>query len=145
MKFLGNILWFVLAGVWLALGYIVAGVVQLCFIITIPFAIQSFKLAGFALWPFGRAIVKRADSKPGMRTVGNFLWFIFAGLPLAILHLLVGAVLCLTIIGIPFGIVSFRMAALSLTPFGKEIVDAQAAPASAALVVGPAGSRPLAA
>jgi uncharacterized membrane protein YccF (DUF307 family) len=131
VKIVGNILWFVFAGLWLAIGYIVSGLIQCVTVVGIPFGIQSFKLAGFVLWPFGRAIVKRQDSNPGLRTVGNFLWFIFSGLWLAIGHAVAGVLLCVTVIGIPFGLVCFRMIGLALMPFGKEIVDVRSAPAGA--------------
>jgi uncharacterized membrane protein YccF (DUF307 family) len=117
-----NILWVVLSGFWLFLGYLVAGVVQCITIIGIPFGIQSFKLAGFALWPFGRSVVRRPGASPALSVVGNVLWFVLSGFWLAIGHAVLGVVLCITIIGIPLGLGNFKMIPLALTPFGKDIV-----------------------
>jgi uncharacterized membrane protein YccF (DUF307 family) len=121
----GNILWLLLAGLWLALGYLVAGVINLVFIITIPFAIQSFKLSGFALWPFGRVVVERTDSDAALSLIGNVIWFIFSGFWLALAHAIVGLIFFITIVGIPFGVANFKMARLALAPFGKQIVRAK--------------------
>ncbi len=126
MRTIGNILWLLLAGIWMAISYVIAGVVQCITIIGIPFGIQSFKLAGYALWPFGRVVVQRPGSLGGLSCVGNVIWFVLSGLWLAIGHVLTGLLLCITIIGIPFGIASFKLAGLALTPFGKVIVPAGA-------------------
>lgn len=125
VKTLGNILWLVLAGIWLAIGYVVAGIVACVLIITIPFGIQSFKLAGFSLWPFGRSIVDRPDADKALGLLGNVIWFITSGWWLALLHLVTGVLLAITVIGIPFAIINFRMAGLALAPFGKEIVKSE--------------------
>jgi uncharacterized membrane protein YccF (DUF307 family) len=124
MRLLGNILWLVIAGFWMALGYIAAGILNCIFIVTIPFGIASFRLAGYALWPFGRTVVAKPTAG-AMSVLGNVIWFIFSGLWLALGHLFVGVLLCVTIIGIPFGIASFKMAGLALFPLGKEIVPAR--------------------
>ncbi len=117
-----NVLWFVLAGFWLAVGYVIAGIVQCLFIITIPFGVQSFKLAGFALWPFGRAVVVRPNRSRSLSAIGNFLWFFLAGIWLALAHLLTGLLLCLTIIGLPLGLANLKLVPLALAPFGRDIV-----------------------
>ena len=122
MRTLLNILWLVLAGIWLALSYVLAGVILCITIIGIPFGIQAFKLAGYALWPFGRALVPSAG-RGGLSVVGNVLWFVLAGWWIALEHLVVGILLCLTIIGIPLGVGSFKMAGAALVPFGKEVVN----------------------
>ena len=126
LRTIGNILWLVLAGIWMAIAYVLSGVVQCITIIGIPFGIQSFKLAGYALWPFGRVVVQRMDRDAALSCLGNGIWFVLSGLWLAIGHLLTGVLLCLTIIGIPFGVASFKLAKLSLTPFGKMVVKAGA-------------------
>jgi uncharacterized membrane protein YccF (DUF307 family) len=126
LRTIGNVLWFVLAGVWMAIGYLVAGVVQCITIIGIPFGIQSFKLAGFALWPFGRVVVQRTDRDAALSCLGNALWLVLGGVWLALGHLVTGFILCLTIIGIPFGVASFKLAGLALVPFGKVVVKAGA-------------------
>jgi uncharacterized membrane protein YccF (DUF307 family) len=121
MRFLLNIIWLVLCGVWMFLAYIVTGIIVCIFIITIPFGIASFRIAGFALWPFGRTMV----NKPGAGApsfIGNVIWFIFAGLWLAIGHLVTGIALCITIIGIPLGLANFKMIPISLAPLGKQVV-----------------------
>ncbi|MCU0269029.1 MAG: YccF domain-containing protein [Acidimicrobiales bacterium] len=124
MRLIGNILWLLLAGLWLAIGYVVAGVVLCLTVIGIPFGVQSFKLAGYALAPFGRVVVDEGDRGSGcLTTVGNVLWIVLAGIWLAIGHVVTGLLLCLTIIGIPFGIANIKMAALALAPFGKTIVS----------------------
>jgi uncharacterized membrane protein YccF (DUF307 family) len=117
-----NIVWFVLAGLWLALAYGIAGLILCITIIGIPFGVQSFKLAGYALWPFGRVLVPSPTRLKGLSVIANILWFILAGWWLALAHLLTGILLCLTIIGIPLGVADFKMAGAALVPFGKEIV-----------------------
>lgn len=119
----GNVLWLVLAGFWLALAYLIAGVVNMITIIGIPFGIQSFKLAGYALWPFGRVVVQRPGRDVGLSTLGNVLWFFLGGFWLAMAHLVLGLLLCLTIVGIPLGLASIKMAGLAIAPFGKQIVS----------------------
>ena len=91
VRTIGNILWLLLAGIWMAISYVIAGVVQCITIIGIPFGIQSFKLAGYALWPFGRVVVQRPGSLGGLSCVGNVIWFVLSGLWLAIGHVLTGA------------------------------------------------------
>ncbi|GAA2302246.1 YccF domain-containing protein [Actinomadura luteofluorescens] len=121
MRTLLNVLWLVLAGFWMAMGYVVAGVICCILIITIPFGIASFRIAGFALWPFGRTTVPRRDAGAGS-LIGNIIWIVFAGWWLALGHLVTGVLLCITIIGIPFGIANFKLIPISLTPLGMEIV-----------------------
>ena len=117
-----NILWLVLSGFWLALAYLFSGLLMCIFVITIPFGIQSFKLAGFALWPFGRAVVKRPDRNHSLSFIGNVIWFVFAGFGLALTHAVTGVLLCMTVIGVPLGIANFKMIPLALFPFGKDVV-----------------------
>jgi len=122
VKLVLNLIWLVLCGFWMAVGYAVAGVICCVLIITIPFGLASFRMANYALWPFGRSLV----DKPGagaMSTLGNLIWIIVAGWWLALGHLVTGVLLCLTIIGIPLGIANFKLLPVSLVPLGKEIVD----------------------
>ena len=126
LKLIGNILWFLLAGIWMAIGYVVSGIVMCITIIGIPFGIQSFKLAGYALFPFGRTVVYRNDRSGSLSFVGNIIWLVLAGFWLAVGHVITGLLLCITIIGIPFGVASFKLAGLALTPFGKTVVQAGA-------------------
>ena len=122
MKTIGNILWFVLAGLWLALGWLCWAALLAITIVGLPFAVQCLKLAQFSLWPFGRvAAPDPSASKLGV--VGAVLWFI-PGVLMFLSYILSGVLLCLTVIGIPFGIQSFKLAGLALAPFGKTIVKA---------------------
>ncbi|QDO87229.1 YccF domain-containing protein [Ornithinimicrobium ciconiae] len=121
MRTIGNLLWLILAGWWLALLYVMAGVVACILIITIPFGIASFRLANFVLWPFGRTTLWRQDAGV-WSIIGNILWIVLLGWELAIGHLIAGALLCLTIIGIPFGIACWKMVPLALLPLGQQVV-----------------------
>lgn len=121
MRTLLNIIWLIFGGFWLALGYLFFGLLACILIITIPFGIASFRIAGFALWPFGRTMANRPDAgSPSF--VGNVIWFIVAGLWLAIGHLVTGLALCLTIIGIPLAVANFKLIPISLAPLGKQVV-----------------------
>jgi uncharacterized membrane protein YccF (DUF307 family) len=139
VRVLLNVIWLVLAGVWLALGYVLAAVIMAITIIGIPFAVQALKLAGYALWPFGRTLLPSETRHKGLSVVGNVLWFLLAGWWLALEHLFVGIILCITIIGIPLGVASFKMAGAALVPFGKEVVrlsDLTRRPQEGAIIVG---------
>ena len=121
MRVLLNIIWLVLCGIWMAIAYVLAGIICCILIITIPFGIASFRIANYALWPFGRTIIRRDTAGVGS-TLGNIIWIIFAGIWLAIAHVITGIALCITIIGIPLGIANFKMIPISLTPLGRDIV-----------------------
>jgi len=122
VRVLLNVIWLVFGGLWLALGYAVVGIVMCILIITIPFGIASFRIALFCIWPFGRTLIRRDDAGAAS-VIGNVIWFILAGWWLAIGHLVTGVLMCLTIIGIPLGLANFKLIPVSLTPFGREIVD----------------------
>jgi uncharacterized membrane protein YccF (DUF307 family) len=117
-----NVIWLVLSGLWLALGYALAGLIMLLPIVTIPFSIAAFRLAGFVLWPFGRTVVSKPSAGAGS-AIGNVLWFIFAGLWIAIAHVCTSFALAITIIGIPMAWANLKLAVVALAPLGKEIVD----------------------
>lgn len=136
MRLILNLIWLVLCGFWMFLGYLFFGVVCCILIITIPFGLASFRIAGFALWPFGRTIVRRADAGAAS-TIGNVIWFVFAGLWLAIGHLVTGVALCLTILGIPLGLANFKLIPVSLMPLGRVVVTTEQAAAIEAGWVGP--------
>ena len=122
MRLILNLIWLVLSGFWLAVGYVVAGVVCCVLIITIPWGLASFRIANYALWPFGRTVVDRPGAgAPSL--LGNVVWIIVAGIWLAIGHVVTGVLLCVTIIGIPLGVANFKMVPVSLMPLGKEIVS----------------------
>jgi uncharacterized membrane protein YccF (DUF307 family) len=116
-----NLIWLVLSGFWLAIAYVVAGIIAFILIITIPFGIAAFRIANYVLWPFGRTTVPRRDAGIGS-LIGNIIWIILFGWELALLHLFTGIALCVTIIGIPLGLANFKMIPISLLPLGVRIV-----------------------
>jgi uncharacterized membrane protein YccF (DUF307 family) len=126
MRLLLNILLFVLCGLWMAIGYAIAALICFILIITIPFGVASLRIALFALWPFGRTVVKRPGAGAGS-AIGNVIWFVLCGWWLALGHIITGALLCLTIIGIPFGIANFKLIPVSLLPFGRDVVTIEQA------------------
>lgn len=119
---IGNVLWLVLFGWWLAIGYVLAGIIMALPIITIPMSVQAFKLAGYVLWPFGRTMVERQDSDEPLALVGNVFWVVLVGWWLALAHLGAAMLLFVTIVGIPFAVVVARMAAMAVWPVGMEVV-----------------------
>ncbi len=120
-RLLLNIIWLVLAGFWMALGYALAALICFLLIVTIPFGIAALRIGAFALWPFGRTVVRRPGA--GLASaLGNVLWLLLCGWWLALGHLISGILLCLTIIGIPLGLGSFKLIPISLLPLGREIV-----------------------
>jgi uncharacterized membrane protein YccF (DUF307 family) len=116
-----NVIWLVLEGFWMAIAYILAGIVCFVLIITIPFGIASFRIAGYVLWPFGRTVERRPSAGIGS-AIGNVLWIILFGWWLALGHLVAGVLLMLTIIGIPLGIASVKIIPITLAPLGTQIV-----------------------
>jgi uncharacterized membrane protein YccF (DUF307 family) len=126
VRLLLNLIWLVFGGLVLALAYAVVAVVMFILIITIPFGIASARIALFCLWPFGRTLIRRADAGAGS-FVGNVIWFVLAGWWLALGHVITGVLMCLTIIGIPLGLANFKLVPVSLTPFGRDIVDIEEA------------------
>ena len=123
MSTLGNLLWLILAGFWLAIGYAASGLLLCLTVVGIPFGVQAFKLAGFTLWPFGRKVVGTPGGLGCLSVVFNILWLVLFGWELFLGHLVSGLLLCATIVGIPFGIQAFKLSVLALWPFGQEIVD----------------------
>lgn len=121
VKALLNIIWLLFGGIWLALGYVLAGILCCILIITIPFGIASFRMASYALWPFGRTIVDHPRAGV-MSVVGNVIWVLVAGWWLAIGHLTTAVAQAITIVGIPLAIANLKMIPVSLLPLGKEIV-----------------------
>ena len=120
LRLILNVIWLLFGGLWMALGYLVAGVVACLLIVTIPFGIASFRIAAYALWPFGRRAVRRHDAGAGS-TIGNVLWVVLFGWWLALGHIVTGIAMAITIIGIPLAIGSFKMVPLSFLPLGREI------------------------
>jgi uncharacterized membrane protein YccF (DUF307 family) len=129
-----NVLWIVFGGVWMALGWLVAGLLMIVTIIGIPWAASAFRIAGYAFLPFGRVAVRREDlgddgvGTGPFGTVANILWLILAGWWLALGHLITAVGLAITVIGLPFAWAHLKLAALSLWPVGTAIVAADDAP-----------------
>ena len=121
MKILGNIIWLIFGGIVIFIEYVIASLILMITIIGIPFGLQTLKLGMLALWPFGSKVSDNGNSGGCLNLIMNILWIIFGGLCICLSHLLFGLLLCITIIGIPFGMQHFKMAALALTPFGKTI------------------------
>ncbi len=119
MKFIGNLLWFILTGFVAWLGFIFSGIIWCITIIGIPFGLQSFKFAKLAVWPFG----KQVNGNFGAHPIANIIWFIFGGFAMALGFLLAGILWCITIIGIPFGKQCFKLAKLAVAPFGAYISE----------------------
>lgn len=123
MNLLGNIIWILFGGLCIAIEYFVAGILMCLTIVGIPFGFQVFKLGVLALFPFGRGSVVSTESAGCLSTVMNILWIFIGGIWIALSHLLFGWFFCITIIGIPFGLQHFKLMALALTPFGREIIN----------------------
>ena len=135
LKIVGNIIWLLLGGIELALLYAFAGIVMLILIVTIPWGIGAFRLAAYALWPFGRRTVRTPSAGS---ILGNVIWIILAGWWLALGHLIAALLCAITIIGIPFAVAHWRLAGLALRPLGVQIVDIDApAPAESVEIQGP--------
>jgi uncharacterized membrane protein YccF (DUF307 family) len=121
MRVILNIIWLIFGGLWLALGYLLASAICFLLIITIPFGFAAFRIASYALWPFGRTIVEKPGPRPGA-VIGNVIWILLFGIWLAIGHIVSAVALAITIIGIPLALADLKMIPISLVPLGKEIV-----------------------
>jgi uncharacterized membrane protein YccF (DUF307 family) len=126
MRVVLNVIWLVLCGWWMAIAYAVAGLICFILIITIPFGIAAFRIAGYTLWPFGRTIEARRDAGLGA-VIGNIIWIVLFGWELAIGHLVAGVIMCITIIGIPLGLASFKIIPITLVPLGVQVVPVEEA------------------
>jgi uncharacterized membrane protein YccF (DUF307 family) len=129
MRLILNVIWFVLSGLWLAIGYAFAALICFILIVTIPFGIAALRIAVFALWPFGKTVVRREDAGV-FSGIGNVIWLILCGWWLALGHLISGIALCITIIGIPLGLANFKLIPVSLLPLGRDIVSVEQARAA---------------
>ncbi|WAB80820.1 YccF domain-containing protein [Microcella daejeonensis] len=122
MRTLLNIIWLVLSGFWLFLGYALAALVMCILIITIPWGIAAWRIAVYSLWPFGRDVVDKPTAG-GFSLIGNIVWVVLAGWWLALGHIVSAVALAITIIGIPFAIANIKMVPVALVPLGKQIVE----------------------
>lgn len=127
MRALLNIIWLVFGGLWLALEYALLGLLMFVLIVTIPFGVASFRMAGYALWPFGRTVVAKPTAGAGS-AVGNIIWLVLAGIPIVVGHLTTAFTQAITIVGIPLALANLKMIPVSLFPFGKEIVPVDSIP-----------------
>lgn len=121
MRTFFNIIWLLFSGVWIALGYFIAGVICCVLVVTLPFGLACFRIATYALWPFGYEVTPRPGA--GIPSgLGNIIWLLVAGIWISIGHVVAGIAFCVTIIGIPFGLAHFKLIPVSLMPLGREIV-----------------------
>lgn len=121
MSIIGNIIWVIFGGLLLSLGYLIGGLILCLTIVGIPFGLQIMKLGLFALWPFGGEVVQAKEPMGCLSILLNVLWIIFGGIEVALGHLTMGVIFCITIIGIPFGLQHFKLMMLALMPFGHTI------------------------
>ena len=124
MNFLGNLIWLIFGGLFSALGYFFGGIVLCITIIGIPFGLQCFKLAGLVLWPFGKQVVSSTAQTGCLSILANIIWIIVGGIAVTVNHLIMGILLYISIIGIPWGRQHFKLLEISLLPFGKKVIDA---------------------
>ncbi len=122
MAFLLNVIWVVFGGFWLCLEYLFVGVIALIPIITIPASFACFRIAGYVLWPFGRTVVRQPSAGVGSAAM-NIVWFLIAGLWLAIGHIVTSAAMAITIIGIPLAVANLKLIPVTCFPFGKIVVS----------------------
>ncbi len=122
MRFLLNIIWLVCGGFWLFLGYIFAGLIACLFIITIPAGVACFRIAAYVLWPFGKRVVPMPGAGAGSDLM-NIVWFLIAGVWLAIGHVMTAFAQAITIIGIPLAIANLKLIPITCFPFGKMVID----------------------
>jgi len=123
MRFIGNIIWLVFGGIIIAIEYLIGSILLIITIVGIPFGVQTLKMAALALWPFGRDTVVHSRASGCLYIFMNILWLLTGGIWIALTHMIFGAVLCITIIGIPFGLQHFKLASIALNPFGRDIVS----------------------
>ena len=122
MRTLLNIIWLVLSGFWLFLGYALAALIMVVLIVTIPWGVAAWRIGVYSLWPFGKTVIDKPTAGV-WSTLGNIVWVLLAGIWLAIGHITSAIALAVTIIGIPFAIANIKMVPVALLPLGKQIVD----------------------
>lgn len=123
MKILGNLIWLIFGGIVIAVEYFIGSIILMVTIIGIPFGIQTLKMAALAIWPFGRDTQVHSRASGCLYILMNVLWLVCGGIWIALTHALFGLILCITIIGIPFGMQHFKLTAIALNPFGRDIVN----------------------
>lgn len=123
MKLIGNIIWLLFGGIVIAIEYFIGSLVLMITIVGIPFGIQTLKMGALAIWPFGRDTRVHQRASGCLYIIMNIIWLLFGGLWIAISHAIFGLLLCITIIGIPFGLQHFKLTSIALTPFGRDIYN----------------------
>jgi len=123
MRILGNLIWLVFGGIIIAIEYFIGSIILMITIVGIPFGIQTLKMAAMAIWPFGRDTRVHERASGCLYILMNILWLLTGGLWIAATHAIFGVILCITIIGIPFGLQHFKLTAIALSPFGRDIVS----------------------
>jgi len=123
MNILGNIIWLIFGGIIIAIQYFIGSIVLMITIVGIPFGVQTLKMAAMAIWPFGRYTVVHSRASGCLYILMNVIWLLFGGIWIAVSHAVFGLILCITIIGIPFGLQHFKLTAIALSPFGRDIVN----------------------
>ena len=122
MNFIGNLIWVVFGGLLLSLFYLFGGLILCLTIVGIPFGFQIMRLGLFALWPFGGKVIEKDSAAGCLSILMNVLWIIFGGIEVALAHLSIGIIFCITIVGIPFGLQHFKLMMFALIPFGREVI-----------------------
>jgi uncharacterized membrane protein YccF (DUF307 family) len=122
MKILGNLIWLIFGGIIIAIEYFVGSLILMITIIGIPFGLQTLKMGWLALWPFGRTSRVQSRASGCLYIFMNVLWLLCGGICIAITHAFFGVLLCITIIGIPFGKQHFKLTEVAINPFGRDIV-----------------------
>ena len=123
MNFLGNLIWLIFGGLIIAIEYLIGSIILMITIVGIPFGVQTLKMASLSLWPFGRDTVVHSRASGCLYILMNIIWLLTGGLWIALTHAIFGLILCITIIGIPFGLQHFKLTAIALSPFGRDIVS----------------------
>jgi uncharacterized membrane protein YccF (DUF307 family) len=123
MNVVGNLIWLIFGGIIIAVEYFIGSIVLMITIIGIPYGLQTLKMASLAIWPFGRDTRVHSRASGCLYIFMNILWLLTGGLCIAVTHAIFGLILCITIIGIPFGLQHFKLTAIALSPFGRDIVN----------------------
>jgi uncharacterized membrane protein YccF (DUF307 family) len=123
MNFLGNLIWLIFGGIVIAVEYFVGSIILMVTIVGIPFGLQTLKMASLSIWPFGRDTVVHTRASGCLYIIMNVIWLLTGGIWIALTHAIFGAILCVTIIGIPFGLQHFKLTAIALSPFGRDIIS----------------------
>jgi uncharacterized membrane protein YccF (DUF307 family) len=123
MNILGNLVWLIFGGIIIAIEYFIGSIILMITIVGIPFGVQTLKMAALAIWPFGRDTRVHSRASGCLYILMNLLWLLCGGVWIALTHALFGLLLCITIVGIPFGLQHFKLTAVALNPFGRDIVN----------------------